>query len=190
MLCQAALTKSVSETYLGHEISIGEAYRFALPKALTLILATICVGLVTGLGFLLLIVPGVIFSLWFFLTTPAIVVENRSVGSGMSRSKALVGGNLGKVFAVAFLSVLIGAVISFLFFLLERLVGTMLPADSETLRAFMNHFAGTLDQILSMPISATASILLYYDLRIRKEGFDLQMLAQSMASEQGALRAS
>jgi hypothetical protein len=33
-----------------------------------------------------------------------------------------------------------------------------------------------------MPISATAMVLLYYDLRIRKEGFDLEMLAQSMAS--------
>ena len=105
MLCQAALIKSVSETYLGHEITIGQAYRFALPKSVTLVLATLCVGLVTGLGFLLLIIPGVIFSLWFYLTAPAIVVENHSVGNGMSRSKALVGGNLGKVFGVMFLAV-------------------------------------------------------------------------------------
>ncbi len=100
MLCQAALIKNVSEAYLGNEITIGQAYQFALPKAVTLVLAAICVGLVVGLGFLLLVVPGVIFALWFFLTTPAIVVENHSATSGMSRSKALVAGNLGKAFAV------------------------------------------------------------------------------------------
>lgn len=190
MLCQAALIKSVSETYLGHEITIGQAYRFALPKALTLLLATICVGLVTMLGFLLLIIPGVIFSLWFSLTVPAIVVENRSVGNGMSRSKALVGGNLGKALAVGLLATLIAIVISVLFLLLGSMVRTMLPPDSATLRPFVNHLGGTISQILTMPISVTASILLYYDLRIRKEGFDLQMLAQSMMAEQGEPRAS
>ena len=37
-----------------------------------------------------------------------------------------------------------------------------------------------------MPIGAAASILLYYDLRIRKEGFDLDMLAQSLGLETAA----
>jgi hypothetical protein len=48
----------------------------------------------------------------------------------------------------------------------------------------------TLGQILAIPISTAASILLYYDLRIRKEGFDLQMLAQSMTAGQGEPRAA
>ena len=38
---------------------------------------------------------------------------------------------------------------------------------------------------VAAPISAAAYVLLYYDLRIRKEGFDLQMLAQSVGSNQG-----
>jgi hypothetical protein len=38
-------------------------------------------------------------------------------------------------------------------------------------------------QILATPIGASAFILLYYDLRIRKEGFDLEMLARSMSSD-------
>ena len=190
MLCQAALIKSVSETYLGNEITIGQAYRSILPRSLTLIAAAICVTLVNALGFMLFVVPGVIFSLWFSLTTPAIVVENHSATSGMSRSKALVAGNLGKVFAVGLLAALISIIISVLFLYLARFAGTMLPADSDMLRSFVSHLAGTLGQILMVPISAAASILLYYDLRIRKEGFDLQMLAQSMASEQGEARAS
>jgi hypothetical protein len=185
MLSQAALIKSVSETYLGREITIGQAYRFALPKALTLIVATICVGLVVGLGFLLFVVPGVIFSLWFFLTTPAIVVENHSATRGMSRSKTLAAGNLGKIFSVGLLAGLITYAIVLPLSFLGGLVGAMLFGTNTLLTSFVSTLVSTLSQILAMPIGAAASILLYYDLRIRKEGFDLQMLAQSMASEQG-----
>ena len=190
MLCQAALIKSVSETYLGNEITIGQAYGFVLPRSLTLVAAAICVTLVTWLGLLLLVVPGVIFSLWFFLTVPAIVVENHSATNGMSRSKALVAGNLGKVFAVMLLAVAITVVVSISLGSLAGFVARALFASNMALRSFLVDFASTVSQILVAPVSAAASILLYYDLRVRKEGFDLQMLAQSMTSPQGELRAS
>ncbi len=190
MLCQAALIKSVSETYLGNEIAIGQAYRFILPKALTLIAAAICVTLVTWLGFLLLIVPGVIFSLWFSMTTPVIVVEGHSATGGMSRSRALATGNLGKVFAVGLLAGLIMflAIIS-LSFVAGMIAGLVSPGNGTT-ETFLAQLAATIGQILIMPVSVAATILLYYDLRIRKEGFDLQMLAQSMTSGQGEFRAA
>ena len=70
------------------------------------------------------------------------------------------------------------------------LVGRILFAGNPALRVFTVQLASALGQILVTPIGAGAAILLYYDLRIRKEGFDLQMLAQSMTSEQGELRAS
>ncbi|MHC4733758.1 MAG: hypothetical protein ACYTDW_04770 [Planctomycetota bacterium] len=103
MLCQGALTKSVSEFYLGHEITVGQAYKFVLPKFLTLIGAGFLVSLIAGLGFMMCIVPGVIFGLWFALTTPSIIVENLRATKGMSRSKALASGNLGKIFCIGFL---------------------------------------------------------------------------------------
>jgi len=42
--------------------------------------------------------------------------------------------------------------------------------------------------VVTAPISAIATVLLYYDLRIRKEAFDLEMLAKSMgrADREGA----
>jgi hypothetical protein len=36
--------------------------------------------------------------------------------------------------------------------------------------------------LLVAPFSSIAWILLYYDLRIRKEGFDLEVLAKSMSA--------
>jgi hypothetical protein len=186
VLCQGALTKSVSESYLGNEISVGQAYRFVLPKFLILILAGICVGLVVSLGFLLLVVPGIIFGLWFALTTPAIVVENLGATQGMSRSKALASGNLGKIFSVGFLVFLISFVLSMSLNYAASLFTGFLFSSNATLALSLDHLVTVAGNILVAPIGATAYILLYYDLRIRKEGFDLQMLADSIGSRQDA----
>jgi hypothetical protein len=190
MLCQAALIKSVSETYLGNDITVGQAYGFILPKFLTLVGATLCVMLVVGLGIMLVFVPGIIFGLWFSMTVPTIVVEGQAATHAMSRSKALVAGNLGKIIAVGILGSLIAYIIILPLRYLGGFVGQSLFADNTMLVSFLRQFGMTLGQILAIPISTAASILLYYDLRIRKEGFDLQMLAQSMTAGQGEPRAA
>jgi hypothetical protein len=182
-LARGALTKSVSESYLGNEVSVGEAYRFVLPKFWRLIWASILVGLVTMLGFLLFFVPGVIFSLWFALTAAVVVIEDRKASESMGRSRLLVKGNLGKIFlvslAVFVISLIIGLVCSFAGGIVGRIVGAARGSMSLTTIQTIFSLVG---QIIAGPISATAIILLYYDLRIRKEGFDLEMLAKCLGS--------
>jgi hypothetical protein len=182
-LMQGVLTKSVSEAYLGNEIAVGEAYRFAWPKLVTLVGAAILVAL-TGLGYLFCLVPGVIFSVWFSMTTPAIITEDLKAVQGMSRSKALAKGNLGKVLSVLFLVVLLGIVIVIPFMLVGWFAANHLK-ENYVLAVFANQLLQTVGQVIAAPLRVTALILLYYDLRIRKEGFDLEMLARSMRSEQG-----
>ena len=82
-----------------------------LPKLLTVILASILVGLVAAVGFLLCIVPGVIFMLWFALAIQVIVIEGQGVTASMARSKELVKGNMGKVFLVGLILFLIGLLV-------------------------------------------------------------------------------
>ena len=97
-LSSGALMKSISESYLGNEVTVGQAYQYVLPRLGSMIWASILVGVVVVLGFLLLVVPGVIFSLWFALTVQIVVLERLAASKGMSRSRALTSGNLGKVF--------------------------------------------------------------------------------------------
>jgi len=182
ILCQAALTKSISEHYLGNDISVGEAYKSVTPKIWTLMGAGILVSLVVFGGMMLLIVPGIIFSLWFALTTPAIIAENTKAKEAMGRSRELARGNLGKIFSVLFLTSIIagiiGMIISVPFAIFSRLAG---PGVFSTVVSQIGSISGN---ILAAPISAAAAILLYYDLRIRKEGFDLEMLANEIGDEQ------
>jgi len=183
-LCSAALMKSVSESYLGNEVTVGQAYGAVLPKLLTLIFAGILVGLVVVAGMMVCVVPGVIFALWFAVTTPAILIENLGVAAGMGRSKWLTGGNLGKVFLVGLVAWLINVIAAGVITLPGTLAASVVARESWALRQVIGEPFYLAAQVLTTPIGATASILLYYDLRIRKEGFDLEMLAKSLASRE------
>jgi len=183
VLCKAVLIKSVSDSYLGNETTVGQAYKAILPRLLTIIIAAILVIIVEFIGFMLLVVPGIIFALWFALTAQAIVVEKLGASAGMKRSKALVSGNLGKVFGLGFLIIIISWIIGQVFQYAGGLVAVSVAAEDLMTATIIKQLFSMAGQALVMPISAGAFILLYYDLRIRKEGFDLEMLARSFGSE-------
>ncbi len=189
VLSTGALLKAISNAYMGEEVSVSSSYRFVLPKLLSLIGASIVVGLVVGLGFLL-IVPGIIFALMFALTTPALVCEDRRAFNAMSRSSELSKGNKGKIFLVWLLTWLISMGIALALNAVGGLVfgvaGIFHPnalAGASWSQVTGQALINLLSSILAVPISAGAIVLLYYDIRIRKEGFDLEMLAQSMGGQ-------
>ena len=181
-LANAALVKNISEAYLGNDVSVGEAYRFVLPRLGTLVWASIVVGAVVALGFVLLIVPGIIFSLWFALTSQIIVLEKLKTTPAMGRSRRLVSGNMGKTFLLGLVIGLIGMGVSLGVQALSNVIVEGATSSSLGLAFCVSQLLSLVGEILVLPISAAAFILLYYDLRIRKEGFDLEMLAQSLGT--------
>lgn len=183
-LTQGALTHSVSQYYLGTEVSVGEAYRYVGKRLLRLIGAAILVGLIVFGGFLLFVVPGVIFALWYAIVVPIIIAEDCTIGQALSRSKSLVKGNLGKVFGLGLLIWLIGMIVQVPFAFLGQLVSSLLMGANQALGFMVSQFVNIIGNVIVAPIGAAAYILLYYDLRIRKEGFDLEMLADSVHDDQ------
>lgn len=178
-LSNAALLKSISGSYLGKDVSVGDAYSFVFPKIWTLIWASILVGLVIMVGLMLFVVPGIIFMFWFILTTQAIVIEDIKARRGMSRSKSLVSGNLNKVFLLSLIIIVISIIVNFITGFIPGLFGPFLK-ESFTAFIVIRQLSSLVGTVLITPVWAAAFILLYYDLRIRKEGFDLEMLAQRL----------
>ncbi len=70
------------------EIELNNTFSLVLKRAPTLIVASILVSLIVFAGIFLLIIPGVIFGIWYFYTFPFIMLENRGVLDGMRASKA------------------------------------------------------------------------------------------------------
>ena len=97
---QAATITGVSELYLGRSVTIGAAFQSARGRIVGILIASCLVGLLTFLGLLLLIVPGVLLALRWSLTVPALVIEDLSPRDAMARSSDLTEGHRGRVFAV------------------------------------------------------------------------------------------
>ncbi len=172
-----AATYAISERYLGAEITAAQALTKAFRLLWTMSVAQVMAGLRIMFGFVLFIVPGILWSLSYMLIVPAIMVEGLRAGPSLKRSWHLVKGHRGKVFAVMLVIHLLAMLVGLGIGNLAKLVFNLDSAGGSVL----GHALDNVVSILLTPLGVVASILLYYDLRIRKEGFDLEMLSGSFA---------
>lgn len=174
-----ATTYAVSERYLGRRISIGQSYSRASGRLWTIVGSGILVGLVVTLGFLLFCVPGILFMLSYAVVIPVVVLDGLGVTASMDRSKALAGGHRGRVFLVLLvLWLLYGILMAGSLFAFITFVGPMQPGQSPPL---ILEVVQNIIALLATPLFTIAAVILYYDLRVRKEGFDLEMLSRAMS---------
>jgi hypothetical protein len=138
------------------DFSAGQLLRAAVPLMFPLLGGGILYGLAVVLGFIALIVPGLIVLTWFSLFAPAIVVEKRRVLDSFSRSRGLVRGNGWRVFGVIVVTFIIQSVIQSIF---QRIgVGA---SDSDVVAIVFS----AIGQVITAPISALAVSVVYFDLR-------------------------
>lgn len=187
-----ALVVCISHVYLEKPITFQASYSTGLKRFWSVIGANLIIGVVVGipLGILFLIpIAGACLALlyipaMFFLSTkwslaaPSIVTEDIGSSEGLKRSWNLTEGNFWRVvgtsFAASLLVILITALPTYFFTFLF----TALDLQYKTIQIF-NLFIEQLATTLALPFSVAATVLIYYDLRIRKEGFDLQVLAEA-----------
>jgi len=208
LLLKAGTIRVISDSYLGQEPELGSALRFGVAKIVPLLLVALSKGLLIGLigvfGALgmglvsvvgrlmgpaiggLLVVVGVVGLGWLIIwvacgygtTTPIIVLEELSSSfDAFGRSWELTRGARGKVFGTMAVAWLIG------YFLPQMVISgisSFLSAEGNpALQTFFVVLASLIGIVLA-PILPCALTLLYYDLRVRREAFDLQILSEQL----------
>ena len=190
LMLAACLQRAASEFYLGGDISVGEVYRFILRRIFRVMCAAVLYTMLVVLG-CACIAPGVLFAGWFCLMTSLVVVEGLTTRQAIWRSKELVSGNFSKAIVVIIGSFVVSWIIQALFTGLGLGAAYLLMGRERAFEeggfVLVQQFAQSIGQVLQAPFIAGALIMLYYDLRIRKEGFDLEMLAREMAGEMEGL---
>jgi hypothetical protein len=173
----------VSESYLGRSITAGLAFDRAMPFIGRVIVLSILSPFVVLIGLLLVIVPGIILAGGLFLGPLVLVVENSADAiAAMRRSFQLSRGYRGKLWGlICLLGLLIiipivalgflAALVSF-FFDLEM-------AGNATFDVIATAVTGVV-QIVIYPLFYCALTIAYYDVRVRKEGFDLEVLSGAL----------
>jgi len=206
---QGALIDAVSETYLGHSASVMGSFG-AMRKRLGRLIGTlllmgvliaVIVGVVIAVGAILAMVSGILtvilglvgvvlgFHLFlnWLMVDKVVVLEGTAWMSALRRSKELMTARTEAGFwkgtkMKAGLILLLGAVIGFGFQLLFQVPGMVLGLLTQgstvvfTILQLLNIAATSLATVYT----AVAMILYYYDIRVRKEGFDLRMMAEKL----------
>jgi hypothetical protein len=178
-LIAGVVAKAVATSYLGGQLTAGEAVRSTRRFFPALLAAKLLVVLSEGVGLIGCCVGAVFVMALWVVTAPAIVVEGLGPIQGMRRSYRLCTARYWPVLGIAVLS----GVVTYL-------LSSMISGVPSTIAAFVGYRWGFPlvalgnigSAVLVEPLTAIIATLLYFDLRIRQEGFDLQIMARDLGS--------
>jgi Uncharacterised protein family (UPF0259) len=153
---EGALVLAVDDVRDGRiDSSIGELFERVQPYLWTLIGAGILAGLGIAVGFVLLIVPGLILLTWWCLIAPVIVLERKGVFESFGRSRELVRGHGWTVFGIVILT-----------FLASAIASGVIQGIFSFLGPFLRYWiGGTIANSIVDPFVAIAVTLVYFHLR-------------------------
>ena len=177
---QAATVVAVSDVHLDRPSSVKDSFARIKGHILGVIGVSLLVGLGVGFGFIALIVPGVLLALMWSLAVPVKVLEDKGVTDAMSRSSDLTKGDRGRIFVIWLLFIVLSVGISLLIqWPVELAAGATSRAAMARAGAgwqVASLAAAFISQCLVGPLATIAFSLVYYDERVRKEAFDLQLM--------------
>jgi hypothetical protein len=181
---QAAAVIAVSELHLDRPASVMDSFARVKGHLLGVIAISIIVGLSVMASGMFLLVPGILLAIIWSVSVPAKVLENKGPLAAMSRSVDLVKGDWGRIFVVGLLVIVLSYGVPMLV-QAPILVATYMSAKAGMRNAVLGWqiaslVAGFLAESLVGAVGTIAFSLVYYDERVRKEAFDLQLMMSTI----------
>jgi hypothetical protein len=184
LLATAAAYRFTSEAALGFEPDWRESNRFALRKLHSVFWVTFLMVLGLIVAFLLLIIPGIWLSVAWALAIPVLLSEGAKGSKALGRSFALVKNNWWKTFGtLAVMYIMVSLLQQGLLVLVSELV---VGDDAGTFGAVLVTVVNTALYLIALPFTTAVLTLIYFDLRVRKEGVDLALAAEGIGQAAGA----
>lgn len=173
----SGLVRLVAAWHVGRDLTLRELLRGTAPMAGPLLGSWALVHLAEGLGLLLCGLPALAVMTLFLLTAPVIGAEGLGPVAAMRRSARLVRRRFWPVLGLTILS----SIVAMLFGYALGLVPTLLALVVGTAGYgwLLTAASGILTSLITMPIVAGITVLIYLDLRVRTEGLDLELDAMA-----------
>lgn len=151
----------------GYGVSLSESIARGLSRFPSLLGLMFVMTLALIVGLMLLIVPGLILVVMWYVAVPACVVERTGPIGSLGRSQELTKGHRWKLFGLYLLIVILGVIGERVFFGLgNALVGV--PGSL---------IAQTVWQGFAQAFGSVIVVVAYHDLRAAKEGIDIERIA-------------
>lgn len=177
-----ACFKAVADAWLGSAPSAKRSLAFGLRRAPRML----WLGIVWSLALILpwmLIVPGIWLTVAWAVCIPALLFERIGAFKSLGRSFGLIKGRWWASFALLLVGYLMVSIIGFIIqFGLIGIAGAF-ASESVVAGAIAQVIGSTVSSAITYPYLAAVLTILYFDQRVRKEGFDLQLLAEGIGAE-------
>jgi hypothetical protein len=201
-IATAAVCFAASRVYFGEDTTIRSAFSTYIPKARRMVWLGFLQGIYVGWPFIIVMFFSIAFgafgpSLWLqapiwilgsipslvlyaqcALAYPASAIENISAYSAIERSKKLTVGGRRRICGAAVFPVALGIGFSYgSEWLIERFkIGNPLPIGSPLVLSSLHGVVPLIADVFFLPLSAIVLTVLYYDQRIRLEGYDIERM--------------
>jgi len=182
LFAQGGTVFAVSELYLGRQTTIVASLKRMRGHALWLLGVIILSGLAIGAATLLLIIPGIWLACRLMACVPAALLEDLGPGESLSRSFQLTENNAGRSFVIYLLYFVLSYAATFCLTFPFTVAAGMSAHHLDAARTWLilSHFGQFIANVAVTPILTIATAVYYYDLRVRREAFDLQVMLNSL----------
>jgi hypothetical protein len=171
-------TRAVAWFHLGGTPSAGEILRGAIALLPSAIVVVLLVTIAEVLGFLLLILPGIYLWVRLQFAPSALALDGQRGTYALRRSWRLTARNFWRVFGITLVAVIMAAVASAIVSL-PFILPTLNGGPGEW---WIRAIGPSLGSVVAIPFTQMVTVLLYFDLRVRKEGLTLDQLQWEASS--------
>ena len=183
VITSGATVIAAAEIYLGRAITIAEALQRSARAFFRLLGVAAVMGVVIVVAALFLIIPGIYLACRLLVSMPVTVMEGLMPRQTLERSYSLTSENAGRAFLILLVYIVLIFTSSMLLYMPFLVLGVVSRHSPEiTLVWLALSMVGQLfSTVLVAPVLHISATLFYFDLRVRKEAFDLQMMMNDSA---------
>jgi hypothetical protein len=181
LLVQGGTTWAATTSYEGNPPDWKTALRHGFRRFPAVLVTALAVGIASTIGLLLCVAPGVFLFICWSVAIPALVHEGLGPFSAMRRSYRLVIKRFWPSLGAVVLAYLVYYVLSQIVSVAALAATFVGLANSAEYSLFPSLLASELVTVIVVPFIACVVTVLYFDLRIRAEGYDLERAIDALA---------
>ena len=186
VVSRSAIVMAVSQVHLDHAINVVDAYSRVKKHLLGAIGMSFLIAVAAG-ACLILIVPGILLFVMWSLALQAKILEDKGVFDAMTRSSDLTRGHRWRIFVIwvlfMILPIAVNQLLQWPILLATGLSGNIAFQRVAPIWQVASASATFFTECLVGPLSTIAFSLVYYDERVRKEAFDLQLMMMTLDAQ-------
>jgi hypothetical protein len=171
MLASSVTTSLANDAYFGRDGDLRKALQLVVRRFGDILVAALIMGVCVMMGLFFLLLPGIYIYCRLFCTKQAILLEDRNGAASVGRSWKLSKGSVRHILNTLGLALLLNLAVG----LGANFIARMVPSQ------IVQQVIATIVGCLVYPIVGIIETMLYYDIRIRREGFDIEYLASAAA---------